>query len=158
MGGEDLCGALLQDHHVLHPGETCSSCLSSQLISRPIFFIPLTLLTFLFCNSHLFYVILLPCQSQHSHLVIQQLLGHLDANSKNSARVRAGIVEVLLEAAAIAASGSVGALHVCTHMGGALKDNTKVVPSIVLMCFQVRQCWRCSTLCLGSSASAWTTS
>lgn len=47
-------------------------------------------------------------QSQHSHLVIQQLLGHLDANSKNSATVRAGIVEVLLEAAAIAASGSVG--------------------------------------------------
>lgn len=47
-------------------------------------------------------------QSQHSHLVIQQLLGHLDANSKSSATVRAGIVEVLLEAAAIAASGSVG--------------------------------------------------
>lgn len=40
--------------------------------------------------------------------MIQQLLGHLDANSKNSATVRAGIVEVLLEAAAIAASGSVG--------------------------------------------------
>lgn len=50
-------------------------------------------------------------QSQHSHLVIQQLLGHLDANSKNSATVRAGIVEVLLEAAAIAASGSVGKLQ-----------------------------------------------
>lgn len=47
-------------------------------------------------------------QSQHSHLVIQQLLGHLDANSKSSATVRAGIVEVLLEAAAIASSGSVG--------------------------------------------------
>lgn len=64
-------------------------------------------------------------QSQHSHLVIQQLLGHLDANSKNSARVRAGIVEVLLEAAAIAASGSVGALHVCTHVDIALKDKQK---------------------------------
>lgn len=51
-------------------------------------------------------------QSQHSHLVIQQLLGHLDANSKNSATVRAGIVEVLLEAAAIAASGSVGKMQV----------------------------------------------
>lgn len=51
-------------------------------------------------------------QSQHSHLVIQQLLGHLDANSKNSATVRAGIVEVLLEAAAIAASGSVGKTQV----------------------------------------------
>lgn len=54
-------------------------------------------------------------QSQHSHLVMQQLLGHLDANSKNSATVRAGIVEVLLEAAAIAASGSVGKLSISTH-------------------------------------------
>uniref|UniRef100_A0A3B3YMP3 EFR3 homolog B n=1 Tax=Poecilia mexicana TaxID=48701 RepID=A0A3B3YMP3_9TELE len=53
-------------------------------------------------------LVLFLLQSQHSHLVIQQLLGHLDANSKNSAKVRAGIVEVLLEAAAIAASGSVG--------------------------------------------------
>uniref|UniRef100_A0A1A8DAK6 EFR3 homolog Bb n=1 Tax=Nothobranchius kadleci TaxID=1051664 RepID=A0A1A8DAK6_NOTKA len=55
-----------------------------------------------------FKIIMYSIQSQHSHLVIQQLLGHLDANSKNSARVRAGIVAVLLEAAAIAASGSVG--------------------------------------------------
>uniref|UniRef100_A0A3B3RSJ2 EFR3 homolog B n=1 Tax=Paramormyrops kingsleyae TaxID=1676925 RepID=A0A3B3RSJ2_9TELE len=55
-----------------------------------------------------FKIIMYSIQSQHSHLVIQQLLGHLDANSKNSAMVRAGIVEVLLEAAAIAASGSVG--------------------------------------------------
>lgn len=54
-------------------------------------------------------------QSQHSHLVIQQLLGHLDANSKNSATVRAGIVEVLLEAAAIAASGSVGKMQSSRH-------------------------------------------
>ncbi|KAK7907815.1 hypothetical protein WMY93_016427 [Mugilogobius chulae] len=57
-----------------------------------------------------FKIIMYSIQSQHSHLVIQQLLGHLDANSKNSATVRAGIVEVLLEAAAIAASGSVGEL------------------------------------------------
>lgn len=49
-----------------------------------------------------------PFQPQHSHLVIQQLLGHLDANSKSAATVRAGIVEVLSEAAVIAASGSVG--------------------------------------------------
>ncbi|KAL4630471.1 hypothetical protein GN956_G15827 [Arapaima gigas] len=55
-----------------------------------------------------FKIIMYSIQSQHSHLVIQQLLSHLDANSKNSATVRAGIVEVLLEAAAIAASGSVG--------------------------------------------------
>ncbi|XP_077566890.1 protein EFR3 homolog B [Stigmatopora nigra] len=55
-----------------------------------------------------FKIIMYSIQSQHSHLVIQQLLGHLDANSKNSATIRAGIVEVLLEAAAIAASGSVG--------------------------------------------------
>ncbi|XP_069786709.1 protein EFR3 homolog B-like isoform X3 [Narcine bancroftii] len=46
--------------------------------------------------------------SQHSHLVIQQLVGHLDANSKSIAKVRTGIVEVLSESAVIAAGGSVG--------------------------------------------------
>lgn len=63
-------------------------------------------------------LVLFLLQSQHSHLVIQQLLGHLDANSKNSAKVRAGIVEVLLEAAAIAASGSVGVLHAGREISG----------------------------------------
>lgn len=47
-------------------------------------------------------------QSQHSHLVVQQLLGHLDANSRSPASVRAGIVEVLSEAAVIEATGSIG--------------------------------------------------
>uniref|UniRef100_A0A671R8D7 Protein EFR3 homolog B-like n=1 Tax=Sinocyclocheilus anshuiensis TaxID=1608454 RepID=A0A671R8D7_9TELE len=55
-----------------------------------------------------FKIIMYSIQSQHSHLVIQQLLGHLDANSKNSSRVRAGIVEVISEAAVIEASGSIG--------------------------------------------------
>ncbi|XP_063186823.1 protein EFR3 homolog B isoform X2 [Chroicocephalus ridibundus] len=55
-----------------------------------------------------FRIIMYSIQPQHSHLVIQQLLGHLDANSKSAATVRAGIVEVLSEAAVIAASGSVG--------------------------------------------------
>uniref|UniRef100_A0AAR2LYZ9 EFR3 homolog B n=1 Tax=Pygocentrus nattereri TaxID=42514 RepID=A0AAR2LYZ9_PYGNA len=55
-----------------------------------------------------FKIIMYSIQSQHSHLVIQQLLGHLDANSKNSATVRAGIVEVISEAAVIEASGSIG--------------------------------------------------
>ncbi|XP_016140526.1 protein EFR3 homolog B-like [Sinocyclocheilus grahami] len=54
-----------------------------------------------------FKIIMYSIQSQHSHLVIQQLLGHLDANSKNSSRVRAGIVEVISEAAVIEASGSI---------------------------------------------------
>ncbi|NXF83759.1 EFR3B protein, partial [Sclerurus mexicanus] len=55
-----------------------------------------------------FRIIMYSIQPQHSHLVIQQLLGHLDANSKSAAPIRAGIVEVLSEAAVIAASGSVG--------------------------------------------------
>uniref|UniRef100_A0A3B3CC83 EFR3 homolog B n=1 Tax=Oryzias melastigma TaxID=30732 RepID=A0A3B3CC83_ORYME len=55
-----------------------------------------------------FQIIMYSIQSQHSHLVIQQLLGHLDANSKSPASVRAGIVEVLSEAAVIEAAGSVG--------------------------------------------------
>ncbi|MGH0141686.1 UNVERIFIED_CONTAM: hypothetical protein FKN15_012423 [Acipenser sinensis] len=53
-----------------------------------------------------FKTIMYSIQSKHSHLVIQQLLGHLDANSKNAATARAGIVEVLSEAAVIVASGS----------------------------------------------------
>ncbi|XP_073529951.1 protein EFR3 homolog B isoform X2 [Phyllobates terribilis] len=55
-----------------------------------------------------FKIIMYSIQPQHSHLVIQQLLSHLDANSKSAATVRAGIVEVLSEAAVIAATGSVG--------------------------------------------------
>ncbi|XP_041834688.1 protein EFR3 homolog B-like isoform X2 [Melanotaenia boesemani] len=55
-----------------------------------------------------FQIIMYSIQSQHSHLVIQQLLGHLDANSRSPASVRAGIVEVLSEAAVIEAAGSVG--------------------------------------------------
>uniref|UniRef100_A0A8C5WSK5 EFR3 homolog B n=1 Tax=Laticauda laticaudata TaxID=8630 RepID=A0A8C5WSK5_LATLA len=81
------------------------------------------LFSFLFPQSHLdnhslwepntfaircFKIIMYSIQPQHSHLVIQQLLSHLDANSKSAATVRAGIVEVLSEAAIIAASGSVG--------------------------------------------------
>ncbi|KPP79661.1 protein EFR3 A-like [Scleropages formosus] len=49
------------------------------------------------------------CQgAQHSHHVIQQVLGHLDTHNKDTPRVRAGIVQVLLETVAIAAKGSVG--------------------------------------------------
>uniref|UniRef100_A0A3Q3NCK0 Uncharacterized protein n=1 Tax=Mastacembelus armatus TaxID=205130 RepID=A0A3Q3NCK0_9TELE len=55
-----------------------------------------------------FQIIMFSVQSQHSHLVIQQLLGHLDANSRSPASVRAGIVEVLSETAVIEATGSVG--------------------------------------------------
>lgn len=50
-------------------------------------------------------------QAQHSHHVIQQVLNHLDTHSKDTPRVRAGIVQVLLETVAIAAKGSVGEFH-----------------------------------------------
>lgn len=50
-------------------------------------------------------------QAQHSHHVIQQVLNHLDTHNKNTPRVRAGIVQVLLETVAIAAKGSVGERH-----------------------------------------------
>ncbi|XP_059693643.1 protein EFR3 homolog B-like, partial [Haemorhous mexicanus] len=55
-----------------------------------------------------FRIIMFSIQPQHSHLVIQQLLSHLDANSRSGAAVRAGIVAVLSEAAGIAATGAVG--------------------------------------------------
>uniref|UniRef100_A0A5F9CKM8 EFR3 homolog A n=1 Tax=Oryctolagus cuniculus TaxID=9986 RepID=A0A5F9CKM8_RABIT len=49
-----------------------------------------------------------PVFAQYSHHVIQEILGHLDACKKDSPRVRAGIIQVLLEAVAIAAKGSIG--------------------------------------------------
>ncbi|KAM3866326.1 protein EFR3 homolog A isoform 1-T1 [Diretmus argenteus] len=55
-----------------------------------------------------FRIIMYSIQAQHSHHVIQQVLGHLDTHNKNTPRVRAGIVQVLLETVAIAAKGSVG--------------------------------------------------
>lgn len=58
------------------------------------------------CIFNLFLFMIL--QAQHSHHVIQQVLNHLDTNNKNTPRVRAGIVQVLLETVAIAAKGSVG--------------------------------------------------
>ncbi|KAM9719902.1 LOW QUALITY PROTEIN: protein EFR3 homolog A [Menidia menidia] len=55
-----------------------------------------------------FRIIMYSIQAQHSHHVIQQVLNHLDTNNRNTPRVRAGIVQVLLETVAIAAKGSVG--------------------------------------------------
>uniref|UniRef100_A0A4W5PTE7 Protein EFR3 homolog A n=2 Tax=Hucho hucho TaxID=62062 RepID=A0A4W5PTE7_9TELE len=55
-----------------------------------------------------FRIIMYSIQAQHSHHVIQQVLGHLDMHNKNTPRMRAGIVQVLLETVAIAAKGSVG--------------------------------------------------
>lgn len=72
-------------------------------------------------------------QPQHSHLVIQQLLSHLDANSRSAATVRAGIVEVLSEAAVIAATGSVGK--------GALKGVGAGNPSRTKNC----PCWEAAS-------------
>ncbi|KAK7159630.1 hypothetical protein R3I94_005849 [Phoxinus phoxinus] len=55
-----------------------------------------------------FRIIMYSIQAQHSHHVIQQVLSHLDTHSKNTPRMRAGIVQVLLETVAIAAKGSIG--------------------------------------------------
>ncbi|KAM4028855.1 protein EFR3 homolog A isoform 2-T3 [Anomaloglossus baeobatrachus] len=55
-----------------------------------------------------FKIIMYSIQAQYSHHVIQQILGHLDAHKRDSPRIRAGIVQVLLEAVAIAAKGSIG--------------------------------------------------
>ncbi|KAM3928628.1 protein EFR3 homolog A isoform 1-T1 [Leptodactylus fuscus] len=55
-----------------------------------------------------FKVIMYSIQAQYSHHVIQQILGHLDLHKRDSPRIRAGIVQVLLEAVAIAAKGSIG--------------------------------------------------
>uniref|UniRef100_A0A2K6TEK0 Protein EFR3 homolog A n=1 Tax=Saimiri boliviensis boliviensis TaxID=39432 RepID=A0A2K6TEK0_SAIBB len=57
---------------------------------------------------HCFKIIMYSIQAQYSHHVIQEILGHLDACKKDAPRVRAGIIQVLLEAVAIAAKGSIG--------------------------------------------------
>uniref|UniRef100_A0A2K6MN92 Protein EFR3 homolog A n=1 Tax=Rhinopithecus bieti TaxID=61621 RepID=A0A2K6MN92_RHIBE len=57
---------------------------------------------------HCFKIIMYSIQAQYSHHVIQEILGHLDARKKDAPRVRAGIIQVLLEAVAIAAKGSIG--------------------------------------------------
>uniref|UniRef100_A0A3B4ZA96 Protein EFR3 homolog A n=1 Tax=Stegastes partitus TaxID=144197 RepID=A0A3B4ZA96_9TELE len=71
----------LDNHHLWDPNEFAVSC---------------------------FRIIMYSIQAQHSHHVIQQVLNHLDHHNKNTPRVRAGIVQVLLETVAIAAKGSVG--------------------------------------------------
>ncbi|XP_018425480.1 PREDICTED: protein EFR3 homolog A isoform X1 [Nanorana parkeri] len=55
-----------------------------------------------------FKIIMYSIQAQYSHHVIQQILGHLNFHKRASPRIRAGIVQVLLEAVAIAAKGSIG--------------------------------------------------
>uniref|UniRef100_A0A8D0LBH9 Protein EFR3 homolog A n=1 Tax=Sphenodon punctatus TaxID=8508 RepID=A0A8D0LBH9_SPHPU len=55
-----------------------------------------------------FKIIMYSIQAQYSHHVIQEILRHLDACKRDSPRVRAGIIQVLLEAVAIAAKGSIG--------------------------------------------------
>lgn len=104
-------------------------------------------------------------QPQHSHLVVQQLLSHLDANSRSAATVRAGIVEVLSEAAVIAATGSVGKgaslrwwAPLASRMPGRRKGcgrrkpagtggGSDWVSSHGPTACQDPRCWRCSTRC-----------
>uniref|UniRef100_A0A8C5H468 Protein EFR3 homolog A n=1 Tax=Gouania willdenowi TaxID=441366 RepID=A0A8C5H468_GOUWI len=79
----------LDNHHLWEPNEFAVSC---------------------------FRIIMYSIQAQHSHHVIQQVLNHLDTHNRNTPRVRAGIVQVLLETVAIAAKGSVGELIKNTTM------------------------------------------
>uniref|UniRef100_A0A3Q2ZC81 EFR3 homolog A (S. cerevisiae) n=1 Tax=Kryptolebias marmoratus TaxID=37003 RepID=A0A3Q2ZC81_KRYMA len=74
----------LDNHHLWDPNEFAVSCFRITMYS---------------------------IQAQHSHHVIQQVLNHLDTHSRSTPRVRAGIVQVLLETVAIAAKGSVGMIH-----------------------------------------------
>ncbi|XP_030015449.1 protein EFR3 homolog A isoform X2 [Sphaeramia orbicularis] len=74
----------LDNHHLWDPNEFAVSC---------------------------FRIIMYSIQAQHSHHVIQQVLNHLDTHNRNTPRVRAGIVQVLLETVAIAAKGSVGMIQ-----------------------------------------------
>ncbi|XP_067323382.1 protein EFR3 homolog A isoform X1 [Anolis sagrei] len=56
----------------------------------------------------IFKIIMYSIQAQYSHHVIQEILAHLDARKRDFPRVRAGIIQALLQAVAIAAKGSIG--------------------------------------------------
>ncbi|MEQ2258961.1 membrane anchoring protein efr3a, partial [Xenotaenia resolanae] len=75
-----------------------------------------------------FRIIMYSIQAQHSHHVIQQVLNHLDTHNKSTPRVRAGIVQVLLETVAIAAKGSVGASSKCS---GSIMEMIVCQPSLI---------------------------
>ncbi|KAH0617435.1 hypothetical protein JD844_015634 [Phrynosoma platyrhinos] len=55
-----------------------------------------------------FKIIMYSIQAQYSHHVIQEILAHLDVRKRDFPRVRAGIIQALLQAVAIAAKGSIG--------------------------------------------------
>ncbi|XP_077362052.1 protein EFR3 homolog A isoform X3 [Festucalex cinctus] len=90
----------LDNHHLWEPNEFAVSC---------------------------FRIIMYSIQAQHSHHVIQQVLGHLDTHNKSTPRVRAGIVQVLLETVAIAAKGSVGSIQECK--AGEAPDGEHATPA-----------------------------
>ncbi|XP_057713850.1 protein EFR3 homolog A isoform X3 [Corythoichthys intestinalis] len=94
----------LDNHHLWEPNEFAVSC---------------------------FRIIMYSIQAQHSHHVIQQVLGHLDTHNKNTPRVRAGIVQVLLETVAIAAKGSVGTIQECKP-GDAVDSEPATPPNMWL--------------------------
>ncbi|XP_044306352.1 protein EFR3 homolog A isoform X2 [Varanus komodoensis] len=56
----------------------------------------------------IFKIIMYSIQAQYSHHVIQEILAHLDARRRDFPRVRAGIIQALLQAVAIATKGSIG--------------------------------------------------
>uniref|UniRef100_A0A8C4MY12 EFR3 homolog A n=1 Tax=Equus asinus asinus TaxID=83772 RepID=A0A8C4MY12_EQUAS len=86
---------------------------------------------------HCFKIIMYSIQAQYSHHVIQEILGHLDARKKDSPRVRAGIIQVLLEAVAIAAKGSIEIvvfhLHMIRRMEGSLSKGKNILRSEIMM-------------------------
>ncbi len=47
-------------------------------------------------------------QAQYGYVVVQNLMSHLDENSKQDPRIKGGIVDVLSETVLIAAGGSIG--------------------------------------------------
>lgn len=47
-------------------------------------------------------------QAQYGYVVVQNLMSHLDENSKKHPKIKSGIVDVLAETVLIAAGGSIG--------------------------------------------------
>jgi protein EFR3 len=57
-----------------------------------------------------FKIIMYSVQAQYGYIVVQMLMNHLDENSKEYAKIKASIVDVLSETVLIAAGGSIGIL------------------------------------------------
>lgn len=83
-----------------------------------------------------FKIIMYAVQAQHGHLVVQELMRHLDHHSKSTASLKTRIAEVLTETVVIAAGGSIGPSvldvfnSLLRHLRSSVESNTASATSV----------------------------